>query len=35
MNSIKVLLKARAGLLGNLIYFKGLEWERQQSRGKN
>lgn len=35
MNSIKVLLKAMADLVGNLIYLKGLEWERQQSRGKN
>ena len=30
MNSIKVLLKARAGLVGNLIYLKGLEWERPE-----
>ena len=35
MNSTKVLFKARAGLVGNLIYLKGLEWERQQGRGKN
>lgn len=31
-NSIEVLLKPRA--VGSEIYLKGLEWERQQSRGQ-
>lgn len=35
MNSIKVLLKVRAGLVSNQIYLQGLEGERQQTRGKN
>lgn len=34
INSIKILLKPRAGLVDNVIYLKGLKCERQQSKGQ-